>query len=79
MPDLLNEYCSPEMAQLMKEFGELTEGVHFVRQVVMRHPHTGQVQARYYVPIDGDVKGELRNMIVKGHGLGYVEATEDWG
>lgn len=67
------------MAQLMKDFEALLDGVHFVRQAELNHPYTGELMAHWYVPVERDFKRELRTMILKGHELGYVEAVGDWG
>ena len=72
------EYCSPEMAALMREFGELTDELHVVHEVTLRNA-SGQVVARWYRPVQRDVKGQLKDMILKGHELGYTEAVGDWG
>jgi hypothetical protein len=79
MPDLLGEYCSPEMAELMREFDALLSDVHLVHEVTMRNPITGQVTASYYRPIERDLKAELKALVINSHGLGYTEATADWG
>ena len=76
--NLLSEYCSPEMTQLMRDCDALLSDALFVREAMLRNP-SGQVVTRWYVPTERNLKEEIRKLIVEGHRLGYVEATGDWG
>jgi hypothetical protein len=70
-----DDYCTPEMAELMRKFAELLDGVTFVREARLNHPYTGEPLAHWYVPVERDVKAELAELIDRGHKAGYWEGV----